>query len=290
MIRYPGSKEKIVRQIKATFPDALRIGGLFQQPHLEYREPFFGAGAIGFAILRNLASTSTIWLNDRDYGLRCFWGAVYDVPEELIARIRTFSPSVKAFLQFKSEDLRCDLDVVEIGFRKLALHQMSFSGLGAKAGGPIGGLEQSSQYNVECRWNPSRLCRHICARHSELRRFAEVRITAYDFGDVIKGAPASAFIYADPPYVAKGPELYKHSMGDADHRRLAALLYASRAPWVLSYDDHPLVHELYGWAHIDRVSLTYTTARAQGLRRKNAEVVISPTSLERRVLEWSATS
>lgn len=265
-----------MRAIIARFPDPLRIGGLFTQQRLEYREPFFGAGAVGFRVLRSLQSQHTVWINDRDYGIRCLWGSVYTVPDELSKRVRAFTPHVDTFYRFREEDDRRDLDPVETGFRKLVLHQTSFSGLGVKAGGPIGGRKQSSNYNVDCRWNASRLCRDITEKHAALRRFSAVRITAVDFQDLVSDAPPHAFIYADPPYAEKGPQLYKHSMSAADHERLAESLRACRAPWVLSYDDHELVRRLYSWARIESVHLTYTTAVSSGgTRRKNSEVIIS---------------
>jgi DNA adenine methylase len=287
MIRYPGSKDKIARAIIQRFPDHLRLGGLFSEWQFEYREPFFGAGAVGFAVMRRLQMVGpahTLWINDRDYGIRCLWGAVYDVPVELSERVRSFVPSVDTFYRFRDEDGRRDLDPLESGFRKLVLHQTSFSGLGVKAGGPIGGRKQSSAYNVDCRWNPSRLCRDIAETHQTLRRFARFKVTASDFTALIVNAPAHAFIYADPPYVDKGPDLYKHSLSEADHERLASALFHCQAPWVLSYDDHPLVRRLYSWARIESVHLTYTTAVASsGKRRKNSEVIISrhPVDLEK---------
>jgi DNA adenine methylase len=277
MIRYPGSKEKIARAIIQRFPESLGVP-LFQAPRLEYREPFFGAGAVGLKILECAEPHYTVWINDMDYGLRCLWQSVYDIPEELADRIRAYEPAVATFYQFREEDGRRDLEPLETGFRKLVLHQTSFSGLGAKAGGPIGGREQSSRFNVGCRWNASRLCLKIARIHQLLHRFASVRVTGWDFAKLILDAPRTAFIYADPPYVEKGGELYKHAFTEADHRRLAAVLRACQASWVLSYDDHPLVRELYGsWARIDHVDVTYTTAVATGARRrKNAEVIICP--------------
>lgn len=276
MIRYPGSKDKIVPAIIARFPDALRAGPLFTQSVFEYREPFFGAGAVGLRVMQALWPSHAIWINDRDYGIACLWKAIRHTPDELMSLVRDFKPTPESFYRFKELDGGVDSDPVEVGFRKLALHQISFSGLGAKAGGPIGGRHQSSEYNVNCRWSVSRLCRDIADNHRLLSRFGRrLRITCGDFGRLIEDAPSHAFIYADPPYVARGPELYKHSMNAADHQRLSTALRSCRASWVLSYDDHPLVRELYEWAHIERVSLTYTTAVASERRRKNSEVIVS---------------
>ena len=275
MIRYPGSKDKIVRAIMARFPDALRLGGLFGREHIEYREPFFGSGAIGFRVMEHLSSSSSIWINDKDYGLRCLWGAVYGDPGQLIECVRSFSPSTEAFYRFRDEDDRGDIDPVEAGFRKLVLHQTSFSGLGVRAGGPIGGRKQSSAYNVDCRWNAPRLCKDITEKHRLMHRFSAVRITALDFEEMIVDAPKHSFIYADPPYLIKGPQLYKHSMTIDDHKRLANCIRECATGWVVSYDDHPDIRALYSWAQISTVRLTYTTAVASENRRKNEEIIIS---------------
>lgn len=280
MIRYPGSKAKILREIVRRFPDFVRIGGLFSLSKYEYREPFFGAGAAAKHVLRHLGPKNSIWLNDKDYGLICLWIAIRDTPDELCDRVRTFSPSVEAFYEFKKEDGKeAGRDPVETGFRKLALHQISFSGLGARAGGPIGGRLQSSEYNVSCRWNPSKLCREISTFHRTMARFESLRITSGDFSRLIVDATSNVFLYIDPPYVDKGPALYKHSFVEEDHRRLADTLKGTRAHWVLSYDDHPLIRELYSWALIDPVTLTYTTAVAKKPRRKNSEILIYPRRL-----------
>lgn len=276
MIRYPGSKDKITAKIMRFFPHSV-IDPLFQGRRLEYREPFFGGGAVGFDVLRGLPSCASVWINDMDYGLVCLWNSVRDNPDELIEMVKEFKPTTDAFYQFKEEDGRTDLDPVLTGFRKFALHQTSFSGLGAMAGGPLGGRKQSSEYNVDCRWHATRHCLEIKKRHRLLKRFAHVMITRRDFSEVINNAPQHAFIYADPPYYEKGGQLYKYNMSNADHCRLSECLRKCQAKWVLSYDDHPVVRDLYSWADVEDIALTYTIARArEEKRRKNSEVVIKP--------------
>lgn len=279
MIRYPGSKDKIARRIMASFPDEMSGLPIFlQRDDIEYREPFFGAGAIGWDMLDKLPRRTSVWLNDKDYWLVCLWKSVKEQPRELSRKIDRFTPSTDAFYRYKESDGDASIDPVEAGFRKLALHQTSFSGLGAMAGGPIGGRRQSSEYNVNCRWSPTRLKKRIAQYSNLLNGFPRVRITSGDFAKLIDGAPKYAFIYADPPYYEKGPELYKHSLSDDDHRRLASLLRGCEASWSLSYDDHEFIRSLYDWAEITSVTLTYTTAVAKEQRRKNSEILISPRS------------
>jgi len=46
---------------------------------------------------------------------------------------------------------------LDVGFKKLAIHQISYSGLGTKSGGPLGGKSQESIYKIDCRWSPKHI-------------------------------------------------------------------------------------------------------------------------------------
>lgn len=281
LIRYPGSKEKLTKPIWSLFPDQMKHELWSSQKRWEYREPFFGAGAIGLKVLRRLSPACGVWLNDIDPGMVNLWRTVRCDPDELIRRIDAFVPSAEAFYKLKTEDGRTDLPEAQSGFRKLALHQTSFSGLGAKAGGPIGGKDQeNANYKVGCRWNAEAKKIAVREYHKRLRPFKQYQFTCGDFGPLIEDAPRECFIYCDPPYYEKGPELYKHSMDDAAHARLAGLLRATRATWVLSYDDHEFVRDLYSWAAIQEIRITYTCPTSKdGKRPKNHEILITPVAV-----------
>jgi DNA adenine methylase len=277
LIRYPGSKEKLTGAIYSRFP-AEMLGAIFLglKPW-EYREPFFGAGAVGFRVLQRISTRCHVWINDIDPAMVSLWEAVRNDREKLIERLNEFEPSVEHFRRFKEEDGRTDLPPGMAGFRKLALHRMSFSGLGAKAGGPIGGKSQNSDYSVGCRWNPETMRKEVLLLTTIMRRqFRSFRITNLDFADLIRDAPRECFIYADPPYYVKGPSLYKYPMSDADHVRPAGLLRETEATWVLSYDDHEFIRDLYSWAQIEPIEIKYTMAITTKQRPKNREIIITP--------------
>ena len=279
LIRYPGSKAKLWSPIVNAMPDEISLMLWSEQCEWEYREPFFGSGAIGFRVLDVISSRCKVWLNDKDYWLVCLWKAVQDSPKELSELVMNFRPNTDDFFEFKSQDGSKEIDPVLAGFRKLALHQMSVSGFGVKSGTCLGGRDQeNAEYPIDCRWNPVRLCEHIAARYRQLKRFGKrLRITCKDFSEVILGCPKTCFLYIDPPYVEKGGMLYKHGMDDRDHRRLASLLSRVKCKWVVSYDDHPLVRELYSSHEIEEIEVKYTNAtNANGVRPKNREVVITP--------------
>lgn len=276
MIRYPGSKAKIAKDIIGQMPDGVYRtmfnydGSRSRYREIEYREPFFGAGAIGLHVLPQLPEGTAVWLNDKDWWLHCMWKSIQDYPRALIKMIVEFIPSPDAFYRFKQEDGAKDIHPVVAGFQKIALHQTSFSGLGARAGGPLGGRKQTSEYNVQCRWKPELLEKAVWNWHHLFRRLS-VRITCRDFEVILQEAPESCVIYLDPPYYVQGGALYKHAMTHDDHVRLATRLRACRARWTLSYDDCPTIRALYQWAHIRTVDVAYTV----GGHRKNNELTIT---------------
>ena len=68
--------------------------------------------------------------------------------------------------------------------------------------------------------------------------------------------PGEAFFYLDPPYYAAGPQLYQFAFTHDDHIRLARLLRRESRPWLLSYDDHPVIYDLYaGWSRIEKLEV-----------------------------------
>lgn len=279
LIRYPGSKAKLYRPIVDSMPAEITLGLWSSRDSWEYREPFFGSGAIGFRIMDSLSTRCKVWLNDRDYWLICLWNAVKDSHSELAAMVRKFKPSAEKFFEFKSQDGSVDIDPLLAGFRKLAIHQMSVSGFGVMSGTCLGGRNQeNAQYPVNCRWNPIQLTEHINNRHRQMARFgSRLQISCKDFSVVLGSCPRRCFVYMDPPYVGKGEMLYKHGMNEKEHRRLAEAVKSLKCQWMLSYDDHDLVRELYSSCQVNEITVTYSNAtNAVGSRPKNKEVLILP--------------
>jgi DNA adenine methylase len=243
----------------------------------EYREPFFGAGAIGFRVLRQLPPECPVWLNDKDYGLACLWQTVANTPQELCELIMGFVPTVNAYEEFKATDGDVESDSVVVGFRKLALHQMSFSGLGWKSGGPLGGkTQQRSEYSIGCRWSSTTLCKHVWAAHRVFQRFKwKLKITSKDFAHCFGPSQHPVFLYCDPPYYDKGGKLYRYSMSEKDHDRLADCCHKTRHRWCVSYDKHPEILRRYEPYKITEIPVKYTAAESREVRRKNCEILIT---------------
>ena len=270
LFRYPGGKSKLQNVI------IRRLSEGDDATPRQYREPFFGGGGVGLTMLDD-PHVNGVWINDKDPGIAALWTLIAQHPVRLIERIEAFRPSVDAFDAFKGELLTVtsvptDTEaLVDLGFKKLALHQMSFSGLGTKSGGPLGGRAQLSEGKIDSRWSPSRLCRKIGEFH---KRFAAVNVTectCLDFADLIEDETCDCLIYCDPPYVVQGNNLYQCGFTEQDHVRLAECLRKTPHPWVLSYDDCPLIRDLYSWAKIEKVVVGYSVSNV----RRTSELLIT---------------
>ena len=135
--RYPGGKSKLKKQIVA------KLNELAGNDDFEYREPFFGGGSIGLLVLEQRPELKRIWINDFDLGIASLWMTVINRPDLLKKRVEKFRPSVEIFDIYKEEltepapKLVSDVEIANYGFKKLAIHQISYSGLGTKSVGPL---------------------------------------------------------------------------------------------------------------------------------------------------------
>jgi len=282
MLRYPGGKRKIKGQIASIIFEVLKKSD-FQ---MEFREPFFGGGSVGLFVCEN-PKVDYVWLNDSDEALFCLWKAAFEAPEELFALVDRYVPSIESFYEIKEHLLKeggygnsfCKRSV-DLGFIKLVIHQISYSGLGPKSGGPLGGKEQKSKYNIDCRWSPKYIKKEIYKAHNLLRfkkrLSGEDVLSSSDFIDLIEHQGDAVF-YLDPPYYVKGEDLYQFSFTEEDHVRLRNSLKETTQPWVLSYDNCDEIKKLYSnFAKISEVNIAYSIKGA----RKKSELLITSKTLE----------
>ena len=253
--RYPGGKSKLRSKI------ASKLNDIASTVDLEYREPFFGGGSIGLKLLQDKSDLKRMWINDFDTGVSCLWTTLINRPDLLKDRVIKFIPSTESFYKFKDEltdkppEFTSDTIIANYGFKKLAIHQISYSGLGTKSGGPLGGIKQASDYKIDCRWSPEYICKKIDLLHNQFSKLniREKKCTNLDFINLILDKEHDAIIYLDPPYFDKGSDLYQCSFTEQDHHRLAEALKETNHRWVLSYDDCGEIRKLYMWADIEEI-------------------------------------
>lgn len=234
-----------------------------------YIEPFFGGGSIGLEVFKS-GIIGKICINDKDIGVASLWTAIIKHPKELKGLIMAFKPSTSHFYEFKEyltglSSISYDSAfITDCGFKKLAIHQISYSGLGTMSGGPLGGKDQRSDYKIDCRWSPKYICKEVDQLHA---LFSRMDINGgichcRDFSEILANNKKNFVYYLDPPYYVKGNELYQYSFTEYDHKRLANLVEELDGEWLLSYDDCEEIRKLYDWASIEMLDVKYSISGA----------------------------
>ena len=264
LIRYPGSKDRQAPDLLKRYPssaDAICI-------------PFGGTMAVAFALLKR-GGVKRLWYNDIDAALRSLWRTVKKQPEELKALIRAYTPNADDFYTFRDNP---GSDHLTRAFRKIVLHQISYSGLGAKAGSPIGGRKQKAPvYLVGCRWNAEHLCEKIDKCVAWLRGVkSDFTVGSWE---TVLSHPKSAeyWLSVDPPYYLVGAALYLNGLDDPMQHKALAKALLKRDRWVLSYDECLEVRELYKTATIETVRvISSLKGKAKDAKRMITDLVITP--------------
>jgi len=133
------------------------------------------------------------------------------------------------------------------GFATLFLNRVNFSGV--LKGGPIGGLDQTGEYKVDCRFNKDEIKSKI---ETIANLKSKIRLYNSDASRLIKmnlmKIRTPMFLNIDPPYVIKGSRLYTNYFNATDHSNLKKVIVKhlnADNPWIITYDDCTLVRDLY---------------------------------------------
>lgn len=236
-LRYPGGKSQLIPFVL----EVLRRNDMF---YGEYAEPFAGGSGIAIHLLLNNYVTK-IYLNDIDPAIYSFWRSVLDHSEQLCELIENTSVTIDEWHRQRTIYVSPGgHDVVTRGFSTLFLNRTNRSGI-IKAG-VIGGLSQEGNYLLDCRFNKSDLCAKI-SRIAALRK--QIKLTRLDavafLTKVVPDTGATTLVNLDPPYYAKGSELYTSFYKNEDHAELAAAVKKLKRRWMVTYDDAPEIRALY---------------------------------------------
>ncbi len=214
-LRYPGGKNGAVKAIVATIP----------ANETELCSPFLGGGSI------ELACSTRMNVHGADIfsPLVDFWQVLLENKELLAKRVESYLPlSRTAFYNLQQRYINLE-DKVERAAAFFVLNRSSFSGTTLSGGMSPG----------HPRFTPSAIER---LRSFEATNFD---VECADYKDTIARYP-NAFLYLDPPYL-NGQELYGVK-GDThkgfEHASLAGLLL-NRERWIMSYNDCPVIRQLY---------------------------------------------
>ena len=248
-LRYPGGKSRALKQILPHVP--LNIS--------EFREPFVGGGSVFFAI-RNLFQDriKSYWINDLNYDLYCFWKAVRDSAPNLVATLRkthTTTTDGRALFEELTEakdelnQNRNALSEFQRAVRFFVLNRITFSGTVDS-----GGYSQSA---YEKRFTDSSI-----ERVKNISPYLSgTKITNGDYTEALFQEGDNVFIFLDPPYwKATESKLYgvRGTLHTTfDHAQFAENMRKCPHKWLITYDDSPVIRELFAFAEIQEWTLQY---------------------------------
>ena len=250
--RYPGGKSRVVDYLYSQ---------LKQGKSKKLISPFTGGGSFELALLE-AGVIEELHVNDLDTGVFSLWWVIKHMPEELIQRLRTITPTHKDYF-FAQAQIKNDykgLNAFEAAWSSLLVNRLAYSGV-SKAN-PLGG-RNGTQEALLSRLNPEGLIQRILKIHSMSDR---ITITQEKAVDLIEEAywNDDATIFIDPPYVEKGKDLYHCYYTKDDHIQLAHLLdllYFGMpgADIVVTYDYNEwLVKNLYEFPEMQVIGRKYS--------------------------------
>lgn len=224
-----------------------------------YVEPFAGGAGAGLSLLVT-GQVERIVINDLDPAIHAFWNTLVQDPAHLMSQIASVPLDVEEWKRQKAIYAAADTsDLRSLGFATFYLNRTNRSGI--LNGGPIGGLDQSGNYKINCRFNRSSLIERIRIIALYSHRIIAMSRDGAEVISEFAGQP-NTFIYADPPYFEKAGTLYLNNFKEGDHRKLAEVLNGvSDSSWLLTYDNVPQVDILYRDRRRRKFDLHYSAHR-----------------------------
>ena len=266
-LRYPGGKSKAIKQIFHHVPANIT----------EFREPFVGGGSVYFAIRSTFNDNiESYWINDLNYDLYCFWKQIRDNVNELVGELRkihTTTRDGRALFErlTKDRDVLCHdksiLTEFERAVRFFVLNRITFSGV-VDSGG-------YSQAAYEKRFTLSSIERVEMISRS----LSGVKITNEDYAASLSGNNDNTFIFLDPPYWKSNKSKLYGTRGTLhtsfDHEQFAENMKDCQHKWLITYDDSPVIRDLFDFADICEWTLQYGMNNYQkGSAAKGKELFI----------------
>jgi DNA adenine methylase len=270
LFRYPGAKSNkdALRQITSHFPSSFQ----------EYRESFVGGGSVFATIDASIPR----WINDLNRPLIAVYEALKARPQEFAALCHSISPfephedsfrkvngisyPIRLFNRF--HQLLQD-DDADAALRYLFLNRCAWNGRVI--------LDKQWRHRTSFS-NPKGWSAVLNDRLAAAANIvADAKITCSDFEWLFDEPGEDVFIYSDPPYVVetnltKGAKLYECGFSMEDHTRLRDCALLSKHKLMISYDDHPLIRDLYREFYIHEAAWTYNGQRD---KRKGRELIIT---------------
>lgn len=268
-LRYPGGKYKLYKYVSR----------LVKENNCNtYIEPFCGGAAVAIQLLFD-GIVNDVIINDYDYTIFCFWDSVINNTENFIDLILETEVSVNEWhIQKTVRENIHDYSPLEIGFSTFFLNRTNRSGIIDKAG-PIGGFAQQGNYQIDCRFNKTRLISQIRKIASYKEHIKIYNLEALDFIEKVIINSRKSFVFFDPPYYKKGPGLYTNFYSHGDHLNLANAIQKTlkNRKWIVTYDNANAIKSMYSKSTGVEFELQYTLEK----KRAGREVIFFSKKIQR---------
>lgn len=235
-LRYPGGKAKLG-------PYFARVLANQNISIHTYAEPYAGGAGAGLYLLSE-GYVDRLLINDLNPGIAAFWRSILSSTEEFIERVESEHLTLESWHRHREIYLNpVGLNDLDLGFATFFLNRCNRSGI--LTARPIGGLGQTGKWKIDARFNRVSLSSRIRHIHSLGARISVTEKHALDFLATVSRRVKPVLLYADPPYLVKGEDLYMCQHSWDNHEKLAMVLLKTRHPWILTYDYDERVRNLY---------------------------------------------
>ncbi|MHA4739895.1 DNA adenine methylase [Dyadobacter sp. MSC1_007] len=248
-LRYPGGKNCIFPFVAKLFYENDMVGA-------SYAEPYAGGAGLALRLLFE-GYVNHVYINDFDRSIYSFWISIINRPIEFCEWLQGVEVSIDNWNKYKEIQRNSEsADSFELAKSTFFLNRTNVSGV--IKGGVIGGREQQGKYKINARFNKVDLCERIF-RIAEMRDHITVsNKDGLEFINQMNRLRKEVFIYLDPPYYQKGADLYMNFYAAEDHRRLSQHVRKMRKRWMVSYDNHDFILNLY--SNLNKISYSLSQA------------------------------
>ena len=234
-----------------------------------YIEPFFGGGAMFFALQPENAIIA-----DSNPELINMYRQVAENVDEVISYLKKYENTSEMFYAVRDQDWIC-LPKAEAAARTIFLNRTCFNGLYR--------VNKQGKFNVPYgKYVNPRICDEEGLKAAS-KALKKADILCGDYLLVLEHyAEAGDFVFLDPPYLpiseyADFKRYTKEQFYEEDHIELAKMIMRLQERGcnvVLTNSNHPLVHELYAPFTIDVIQ-TKRHISCNGSTRKGEDVIVT---------------
>ncbi|MCH7574289.1 MAG: DNA adenine methylase [Candidatus Marinimicrobia bacterium] len=257
-LRYPGGKAILGNFLGSTI-SANKLEGAI------YVEPYAGGAGAALKLLFG-GQVAKVILNDKSEFIYQIWRGILLEPEGFLKLLSDTPVTIKEWHKQQRIYTKPDkFSPLEVGFATFFLNRTNHSGI--LYARPIGGLQQNGKWKLDARYKKDKLkakIEKIAARADDIEFHNKDALVflAEDILPLAKQGKA-LFVYYDPPYYENGKKLYLNHYNDDNHRELAEFIKAQTSfKWVLSYDNHPEILNLYKDMQVDELNLYHFAYKA----------------------------